>query len=76
MRTRLDALGDHLHVTEWLPRFDSAENLAALERWITKLDLEVVMIDPVYRCTPAESAANLFGHGTGTPQRIDSVRSN
>jgi hypothetical protein len=58
--TELADIGDRLLVSDWLPRFDNAKHMDALERWIETSGLEVVMIDPAYLCVPGEVASNLF----------------
>ena len=52
-----------LYLSEWLPRFDSLQNLASIDLALQDTDAKVLIVDPTYFCMKGENAGNLFSQG-------------
>ena len=52
-----------LFLSEWMPRFDSDQNLASLDLTLQETKSEVLIIDPTYFCMRGDNAGNLFSQG-------------
>ena len=63
MRVQLSAI-DNLYWSDFLPTFNDATHLDALDRMIQEVGCEVLIVDPAYLCMPGNDAGNLFIQGS------------